>query len=132
MNNEALAHNVRGWVHYDNMTAALQKQITNARKQRDAFEEQVQLLLKQHQMTNAVIQISGGQLQLQEEKVTSGLTMKALQESAISFFRGHPEIPNPDKLVIQFLAHIKEQRAVNINIRLKKLKVGPPQSEVEQ
>ena len=132
MNNEALAHNVRGWVHYDNMTAALQKQITNARKQRDAFEEQVQLLLKQHQMTNAVIQISGGQLQLQEEKVTSGLTMKALQESAISFFRGHPEIPNPDKLVIQFLAHIKEQRAVNTNTRLKKLKVGSPQSEVEQ
>ena len=40
MNNEALAHNVRGWVHYDNMAAALQKQIVNARKQRDSFEEQ--------------------------------------------------------------------------------------------
>ena len=132
MNNEALAHNVRGWVHYDNMAAALQKQITNARKQRDAFEEQIQLLLKQHQMPNAVIQISGGQLQLQEEKVTSSLTMKALQDSAISFFRGHPEIPNPDKLVIQFLGHIKEQRAVNTNIRLKKLKAGQPQGSLEQ
>lgn len=131
MNNEALAHNVRGWVHYDNMAAALQKQITNARKQRDAFEEQIQLLLKQHQMPNAVIQISGGQLQLQEEKVTSSLTMKALQDSAISFFRGHPEIPNPDKLVIQFLAHIKEQRAVNTNIRLKKLKAVQPQGSLE-
>jgi len=128
MNNEALAHNIRGWVHYDNMAAALQKQITNARKQRDAFEEQVQLLLKQHQMPNAVIQISGGQLQLQEEKVTSGLTMKALQESAISFFKAHPEIPNPDKLVIEFLNHIKNQRSVNTNLRLKKLKGGPPES----
>jgi len=65
MNNEALAHNVRGWVHYDNMTATLQKQITNARKQRDAFEEQIQELLKVHQIPNAVIQISGEQLQLQ-------------------------------------------------------------------
>ena len=128
MNNEALAHNIRGWVHYDNMTAALQKQITNARKQRDTFEEQVQLLLKQHQMPNAVIQISGGQLQLQEEKVTCGLTMKALQESAISFFKGHPEIPNPDKLVIEFLNHIKEQRIVNTHLRLKKLKAATPQT----
>ena len=128
MNNEALAHNIRGWVHYDNMTAALQKQITNARKQRDTFEEQVQLLLKQHQMPNAVIQISGGQLQLQEEKVTCGLTMKALQESAISFFKGHPEIPNSDKLVIEFLNHIKEQRVVNTHLRLKKLKAPAPQT----
>ena len=130
MNNEALAHNIRGWVHYDNLTTALQKQITNARKQRDTFEDQVRQLLEQQQMKHAVIQISGGQLQLQEEKVTCGLTMKALQESAISFFRGHPEIPNSDKLVIQFLAHIKEQRAVNTNIRLKKLKADLTQPVV--
>ena len=122
MNNEALAHNVRGWVHYDNMTAALLKQIANARKQRDAFEEQIQVLLKQNQMTNAVIQISGGQLQLQEDKVTAGLTMKALQDSTQSFFNGHPELPNPDKLAIEFLNHIKQQRNVNTTIRLKKLK----------
>ena len=131
MNNEALAHNVRGWVHYDNMTNDLQKQLMNVRKQRDSYEQQVHVLLTQHKMSNAVIQISGGQLQLQEEKVTSGLTIKALQESTHSFFRGHPEIPNSDKLVIQFLAHIKEQRAVNTNIRLKKLKVGQPQGTVE-
>ena len=131
MNNETLAHNIRGWVHYDNMTAALQKQITNARKLRDSFEEQVQLLLTQHQMTTAVIQISGGQLQLQEEKVTAGLTMKALQESTISFFKAHPEIPNGDKLAIQFLHHIKEQRAVNTSLRLKKLKATPPQGQVQ-
>ena len=78
MNNEALAHNVRGWVHYDNMAAALQKQITNARKQRDAFEDQITALLTQHQIPNAVIQVSGGKLQLQEEKSTSSLTMKNL------------------------------------------------------
>lgn len=122
MNNEALAHNIRGWVHYDNMAATLQKQLTNARKQRDSFEEQVQLLLTQHHMTNAVIQISGGQLQIQEEKVTAGLTMKALQEAATSFFKGHPEIPNPDKLTTELLNHIKAQRAVNTAMRLKKLK----------
>ena len=127
MNNEALAHNVRGWVHYDNMTTALQKQITNSRKQRDAYEEQIQLLLKQHQMPNAVIQISGGQLQLQEEKATAGLTMKALQESALSFFKGHPEIPNPEKMANELLQHMKQERHVTTSLRLKKLKApaGP-------
>jgi hypothetical protein len=127
MNNEALAHNVRGWVHYDNMSAALNKQIANARKQRDAYEEQIQVLLTQHQMSNAVIQISGGQLQLQEEKATAGLTMKALQESALSFFKGHPEIPNPEKMANEFIQHMKEQRQVTSSMRLKKLKAPTAQ-----
>jgi len=127
MNNESLAHNVRGWVHYDNMTSALQKQIINARKQRDAFEQQVQSILETQQMTNAVIQISGGQLQLQEDKTTSGLTMKALQESIQLFFRNHPEIPNPDKMTNELINTIKQQRTVNTNLRLKKLKAAPLQ-----
>jgi len=122
MNNEALAHNVRGWVHYDNMSVALNKQIANARKQRDAYEEQIQLLLTQHQMPNAVIQISGGQLQIQEEKATAGLTMKALQDSALSFFKSHPEIPNPEKMANEFIQHMKQQRQVTTSLRLKKLK----------
>lgn len=122
MNNEALAHNVRGWVHYDNMAAALQKQITNARKQRDAFEDQITTLLTQHQIPNAVIQVSGGKLQLQEEKSTSSLTMKNLLESAQSFFKGHPEIPNPDKMANELLEHIKHQRTTSSSLRLKKLK----------
>lgn len=130
MNNDALAHNVRGWVHYDNMTSALQKQLTNARKQRDSFEDQVHTLLNEHQMTNAVIQISGGQLQLQEEKATAGLTMKALQESTYSFFKSHPEIPNPDKLALELLNHIKEQRPVSTSMRLKKLKAPANQGQV--
>jgi hypothetical protein len=122
MNNEALAHNVRGWVHYDNMAASLQKQVTNARKQRDAFEDQISILLKQHQIPNAVIQISGGKLQLQEEKSTSSLTMKNLLESAQSFFREHPEIPNPDKMANELMEHIKQQRTTSTTLRLKKLK----------
>jgi hypothetical protein len=126
MNQEALAHNVRGWVHYDNLTNTLQKQVTNARKQRDSYEEQIGGLLKEYQMPNAVIQISGGQLQLQEEKVTPGLTMKALQESTLSFFKARPELPNPENLTRQFLDHIKTQRggASTTSLRLKKLK-GP-------
>jgi hypothetical protein len=124
MNNEALAHNVRGWVHYDNLASQLQKQITNARKQRDTFEEHIHGLLKEHKMANAVIQVSGGQLQLQEEKATAGLTMKALQDSALSFFKNHPEIPNPEKMANDFVQHMKQQRQVTTSLRLKKLKVS--------
>ena len=113
---------MRGWVHYDNMAASLQKQVTNARKQRDAFEDQISILLKQHQIPNAVIQISGGKLQLQEEKSTSSLTMKNLLESAQSFFREHPEIPNPDKMANELMEHIKQQRTTSTTLRLKKLK----------
>lgn len=127
MNNEALAHNVRGWVHFDNLSSSLQKQVVNARRERDKFEENVQNLLKEQDMANAVIQISGAQLQLQEDKATSGLTIKALQDSINTFFRGHPELPNPDKLTNELLNHIKQQRVVHTSLRLKKLKAAPPQ-----
>jgi hypothetical protein len=108
------------------MTTALQKQVTNARKQRDSYETQIEHLLKEHHMPNAVIQISGGQLQLQEEKVTPSLTMKALQDSTLSFFKARPEISNPEKITSEFLQHIKMQRggASTTSLRLKKLK-GP-------
>ena len=128
MNTDTLAHNVRGWVHYDNMIAALQKQLTNARKQRDTFEEYVQALLTQNNMINAVIQISGGQLQIQEEKSTAGLTIKALQESVTSFFKNHPEIPNGERLAIEFMNQIKQQRVINTTSRLKKLKAADKQA----
>jgi dihydroneopterin aldolase len=127
MNNAALADNVRGWVHYDNLANSLQKQVANARNERDKFEENVHRQLKEQQMLNAVIQISGAQLQLQEDKVTSGLTIKALNDSIHSFFRGHPELPNPDKLTSELLQHIKQQRTTHTNLRLKKLKAAPTQ-----
>jgi len=122
MNNDALAHNIRGWVHYDNMTTSLQKQVLNARKQRDTFEDQVRTHLIQNKIPSAVIQVSGGKLQLQEEKSTSSLTMKSLTESAQSFFRGHPEIPNGAKLATELVEHIKNERTTNTSLRLKKLK----------
>jgi len=127
MNNNDLAHNVRGWVHYDNMCAALQKQIMNARKQRDGFEEQVQSLLEKNSMTNAVIQISGGQLQLQEEKTTAGLTMKSLHESIEQYFKSRPELPNKTNELINF---IRDRRTVSTAVRLKKLKAAAPPTEV--
>ena len=122
MNNEALAHNIRGWVHYDNMMAALNKQVANARKQRDAFEDQVKIMLAQHKMSSSVIQISGGQLQFQEEKTTCGLTMKSLGESSEHFFKGCPEIKDPKKMSADLTNYIKEHRGHTTNVRLKKLK----------
>ena len=122
MNNDALAHNIRGWVHYDNMTTSLQKQVVNARKQRDTFEDQVRTHLIQNKIPSAVIQVSGGKLQLQEEKTTSSVTMKSLIESTQSFFRGHPEIPNGAKLATELVEHIKNERTTSTSLLLKKLK----------
>lgn len=127
MNNSDLAHNVRGWVHYDNMCAALQKQLINARKQRDGFEDQVQLLLKTHSMEKSVIQISGGQLQLQEEKTTAGLTMKNLHESIDQYFRSHPELPNKTTDLVNY---IREKRTVSTAVKLKKLKAAVAPAQV--
>lgn len=127
MNNDAIAHNIRGWVHYDNMMAAYNKQLANARKQRDAFEEQVKIMLAQHKLSSSVIQISGGQLQFQEEKTTSGITMKSLAESSESFFKGCSEIKDPKKMSADLTNYIKEHRTHTTHTRLKKLKLNTEQ-----
>jgi hypothetical protein len=109
------------------MCAALQKQLMNARKQRDGFEDQVQLLLKNNSMEKSVIQISGAQLQLQEEKTTAGLTMKNLHESIDQYFRSHPELPNKTNDLINY---IREKRTVSTAVKLKKLKAAATPAQV--
>ena len=76
-------------------------------------------------MENAVIQVSGGQLQLQEEKNSAALTMKALNESITGFFKGHPELPDKSK---ELLDHIKQERLANVKVTtcLKKLRPNGP------
>jgi len=109
------------------MCAALQKQLINARKQRDGFEDQVQVLLKNNSLEKSVIQISGGQLQLQEEKTTAGLTMKNLHESIDQYFRSHPELPNKTTDLVNY---IREKRTVSTAVKLKKLKAAAAPAQV--
>jgi hypothetical protein len=127
MNTNELGHWVRNWVHYDNLALGLNRQATNARKVRDEYENKIITHLQQNSMENAIIQIAGGRLMVNEERHSQPLTLHRIEELLRAYFvskgaaaSGHlDETPN----IMKF---IKQQRGFEINKRLKKQSGAPP------
>jgi hypothetical protein len=127
MNTNELGHWVRNWVHYDNLALGLNRQATNARKVRDEYEDKIITHLQQNSMENAIIQIAGGRLMVNEERHSQPLTLHRIEELLRAYFvakgaaaAGHlDETPN----IMKF---IKQQRGFEVNKRLKKQAGAPP------
>ena len=80
VNTQEIGFNVRNWVHYDNLAVGLYRQTINARKVRDEFETKILASLRSSNMENAVIQIAGGRLVVQEERHNQPLTLARIEE----------------------------------------------------
>jgi hypothetical protein len=127
MNTNDLGHWVRNWVHYDNLALGLNRQASNARKVRDEYEDKIIGHLQQNSMENAIIQIAGGRLVVNEERHSQPLTLHRIEELLRAYFvskgaatAGHlDETPN----IMKFL---KQQRGFEVNKRLKKQAGAPP------
>jgi hypothetical protein len=117
VNREDLANLVRTWVHYDNLTTTLSKQTTNNRKIRDDFERKILDQLRVANMENAIIQIQGGRLMVEEEKHTSSLTMGRLTQGLHAYYAQKPGAVDETQAILKFL---KGERTVEITKRLKK------------
>lgn len=115
-NNQDLAYWVRNWVHYDNLATSLYRQTSNARKVRDDFEDKILNSLRAQHMENAIIQIAGGRLLVQEEKHAAPFTLARLEELLHDYHKqknGHDETDS----IVKF---IRKHRAYEITKKLKK------------
>ena len=56
--NEAVRH----WVHFDNLSETLTKQVTNARAMRSKFEEKVLTILYSMSLKTVALEINGATL----------------------------------------------------------------------
>lgn len=115
---------VRNWIHYDNLATTLSKQATTARNLRDKFEDLLFKRLKEKQSEKAIIQISGGRLNFQEEKKILPITYERLQEGLHRYFSS---IGKPDETA-HIMGFLKKNRQIETKIRLKKTgaTVPPP------
>lgn len=120
---EDIANLIRNYVHYDNLVTNFQKQTQNARIVRDDFEKRIINDLKKNSMENAVIQIVGGKLKVVEEKHTSPLSFKSLEESLHQYYKDKKQTDDTSN-IIKF---VKEHREVEIVSKLKKIPQLPPQ-----
>ena len=122
-NNEDLANLVRNYVHYDNLVSTLHKQTNNARIVRDDFENRIITELKNKNMENAIIQIVGGKLKIVEEKHSTPLSFKVLEELLHEYYKTK-KISDDTSNVIKF---VKNERKIDTSLKLKKILQLPPQ-----
>ena len=123
VNKEDIANLVRSYVHYDNLTASLNKQTQNARTVRDEFERRIIKELDEKNMKHAIIQIVGGKLQIVEEKKIAPLTFNSLESSLHKYFIDNKE----SDITSDLIKFIKAQRTSENFLKIKKITQLPPQ-----
>jgi len=120
LNTQEIGFHVRNWVHYDSLATGLYRQTLNARKVRDEFETKILEGLRASQMENAVIQIAGGRLIVQEERHNQPLTLSRIEEILHTYFVSK-NMPDDTANVMKFM---KKQREFKVVKKLRK-QMGP-------
>ena len=118
LSTSGLSEMVRSWVHFDNLAATFTRQAQQARTARSRWEVQVVDFLKQNKMTNAIIQISGARLTLNEEKHAHPLTLQRLESLLHDYFNERP--PGSTDETNDIMKFIRENRGGTIETKLKK------------
>jgi len=125
MNTSDLAVWVRNWVHYDNLALGLNRQTQNARHLREDFETKIINNLRANNMENAVIQIAGGRLVVQQERHNQPLTLTRIEEILHTYYVSR-NMPDDTGNIMKFM---KMQRGFEVVKKLRK-QTGPPPSSL--
>lgn len=118
LNTQSLSTMIQKWVHFDNLAATFTRQAQQARTVKYKWEVQVLEYLQKTKMTNAIIQITGGRLTVNEQKTANPLTLQKLEQLLQDYFTKKP--PGSTDETADILAFIKANRGAVIETRLKK------------
>lgn len=112
MSNQDLVDAVRNWVHFDNLSAMLTRQVMNARNMRASFEEKILGLLGNTKR----LRIQGATLEPATRKNSAGLNWTNLEESLHKYYETNKKTDETD-LILTFL---KDNRGTKVTTFLKK------------
>jgi hypothetical protein len=124
VNTQEIGFLVRNWVHYDNLATGLYRQTINARKVRDEFETKILDSLRSSNMENAVIQIAGGRLHVQEERHNQPLSLTRIEEILHTYYVSR-NLPDDTSNIMKFM---KKQRGFEVVKKLRKQSGPSPSS----
>jgi hypothetical protein len=116
---------VRQYVHYDNLTKNYTTQATGARKLKNTFEEKIISHLRNNNIPNAIIQISGAILQLSEEKKQASMSMPALETYLHKYFSQKGNGVDETDAILRFIRLQRQQDCQTVAC-LKKIPVAAP------
>jgi hypothetical protein len=118
LDTQSLATMVRSWVHFDNLAATFSRQAQQARSARARWEEQILGMLKSNNLTNSVIQITGGRLTVVDEKHSQPLTLQRLESLLHEYYNKKPK--GSDDETMDIMNYIRQNRGSSIETKLKK------------
>jgi len=117
-----LSHNVRSYLHYDQLASTFHKQSAKARQLAGDYEQKVLEQLENNRMSHAVIQIGGGHLNVIEERTPRCLTLKSIEMLLHNYYakKGHSVRDETDDI----LKYIRANRGSDSRKKLKQTKTG--------
>ncbi len=118
LDTNTLGNWVRTYVHYDNLASSLYKQLQNARKVKEQFENQIIGYLQSNNMEKAVIQITGGRLLVADEKHALPLTLTRIEELLHSYYKSQGRESTDETQ--QIMKYLKAERGHEASKKLKK------------
>ncbi len=107
---------VRNWVHFDNLTESLNKQVANVRTLRSSYEEKILKILDSTGMPNAVLQITGATLQRATRAKSADLSWTYLETNLHDFYKSKGRA-DETAAILEFL---QSRRGVKTSDYLKK------------
>lgn len=103
---------VRHWVHFDNLAETLNKQVANVRTKRSEYEEKILKHLDSHNMRDAVLQISGAQLQRASTYRSANLSWTLLEDQLHEFYKSRGK-PDETAAIVDFLQKHRGGKSVD-------------------
>lgn len=103
---------VRHWVHFDNLAETLNKQVSNVRAKRSEYEEKILKNLESNNMRDAVLQISGAQLQRASTYRSANLSWTLLEEQLQEYYKSRSK-PDETAAIVDFLQKHRGGKSVD-------------------
>jgi hypothetical protein len=111
MSSGELADAVRQWVHFDNVTEHLNKQLSNVRSLRSEYETKILELLEHQNLKHASLRVTGATLTCATRNKPNDLTWSFLEEQLHEYFKTSG-VPDKTADIIRFLQTHRGGRTV--------------------
>lgn len=116
----SLENNIKEWVKLDSKQSELNNELKIIRDQKNNYSLQILNFFHEKQISNPTINITGGKINLIDQKTANPLTYKFLNDCFKEFFK---DKKNGDELSDQLLSFIKDKRIYSCSKNLKRINV---------
>jgi hypothetical protein len=122
MTDPGIGSAVRHWLHYSNLASSFFRQYNSALKIKKEYETTIINTLLQRNMQHATIQISNGQITVQNRKEPVQLSLTQVEKLINGYYKQRGG-KDETKDVMLF---IKANRGYNVTNTLKQSNIAPP------